>query len=117
VAEIAFDPIAINTGTAPFNFDKLALRRISWISEASSLSARPATSARQCNAASMSSLNSTVWAAAILTVFIAGQVSSKLTTSSRLTTVKSCERTPPVQQRQCMAPLGRAELTSEVSLT
>jgi Pro-kumamolisin, activation domain/Subtilase family len=30
VAEIAFDPVAINTGTAPFNSDKLAQRNISW---------------------------------------------------------------------------------------
>lgn len=30
VAEIAFDPVAISTGTAPFNSDKLAQRNISW---------------------------------------------------------------------------------------
>ena len=29
-AEIAFDPVPINTGTAPFNSDKLAQRNISW---------------------------------------------------------------------------------------
>jgi hypothetical protein len=30
VAEIAFDPVAIDTGTQPFNSDKLAQRNISW---------------------------------------------------------------------------------------
>ncbi len=30
VAEIAFDPVPINTGTPPFNSDKLAQRNISW---------------------------------------------------------------------------------------
>jgi murein tripeptide amidase MpaA len=30
VAEIAFDPVAINTGTEPFNSDKMAQRNISW---------------------------------------------------------------------------------------
>jgi murein tripeptide amidase MpaA len=30
VAEIAFDPVAINTGTQPFNSDKMAQRNISW---------------------------------------------------------------------------------------
>jgi hypothetical protein len=30
VAEIAFDPVAVSAGTAPFNSDKLAQRNISW---------------------------------------------------------------------------------------
>jgi Pro-kumamolisin, activation domain len=30
VAEIAFDPVAINSGTQPFNSDKMAQRNISW---------------------------------------------------------------------------------------
>jgi kumamolisin len=30
VAEIAFDPVPVNSGTAPFNSDKLAQRNISW---------------------------------------------------------------------------------------